>query len=55
MPAGYQPGQVQMVGMPGVPGLMQPGVGMVGVQGFPGIRQPFLGQVAGMAPGQVPG
>lgn len=55
MPAGYQSGQVQMVGMPGVPGLMQPGVGMVGVQGFPGIRQPFLGQVAGMAPGQVPG
>ena len=51
MPAGYQPGQVQMVGMPG---LMQPGVGMVGVQGFPGIRQPFLGQVAGV-PGQVPG
>ena len=35
-PAGYQPGQpVQMVGVAGVPGLMQPAL-------IPGLRQPFL-------------
>merc|ERR1719228_2969600 len=35
------PGQVQMVGVPGMPGLMQPALG-VGIPGMPAIRQPFL-------------
>ena len=56
IPAGYQmPGQpqVQMMGMQGMPGLMQPAVSiagqMVGMPGQFGIRQPFL--AAGMTPG----
>ena len=56
IPAGYQmPGQpqpqVQMVGVPGVPGLMQPAASIagLGVPGQFGIRQPFL--AAGMTPG----
>ena len=54
IPAGYQmPGQpqVQMVGVPGMPGLMQPAASIagLGVQGQFGIRQPFL--AAGMTPG----
>lgn len=53
IPAGYQlpgQGQVQMVGVPGMPGLVQPAASIgLGVPGYPGIRQPFL--AAGMAPG----
>ena len=54
IPAGYQmPGQpqVQMVGVPGMPGLMQPtaSIAGLGVPGQFGIRQPFL--AAGMTPG----
>ena len=43
--------QVQMVGVPGMPGLMQPAASIagLGVQGQFGIRQPFL--AAGMTPG----
>lgn len=33
--------QMQMVGVPGMHGLMQPSLG-VGIPGLPGIRQPFL-------------
>ena len=56
IPAGYQmPGhpQVQMVGVPGMPGLslMQPtaSIASLGVPGQFGIRQPF--PAAGMTPG----
>ena len=39
--SGGQMPQMQMVGVPGMHGLMQPSLG-VGIPGLPGIRQPFL-------------
>ena len=56
VPVGYQPGQVQMVGVPGMPGLVQPalvpgmqgvGVGVGGVPGMGVVRQPFIGGAPG--------
>jgi len=51
VPVGYQPGQVQMVGVPGMPGLVQPalvpGVQDVGVPGVGMVRQPFIGAAPG--------
>ena len=40
MSGGLAPGQVQMMGVPGMPGLIQPALG-VGIPGL-GMRQPFL-------------